>query len=73
MSDHASMPPCRLDAVMALEDDARITIQAKQGVVRRLIQQARAGDPRERSLLIRAHVDELKRRTAGHPCLQLRR
>jgi aminoglycoside/choline kinase family phosphotransferase len=44
-------------AVVALEDDARITIQAEQRVVIRLIEQARAVDPRERQLLIRADVD----------------
>jgi hypothetical protein len=58
--------------VVALEDDARITIQAEQRVVIRLIQQARADDPRERALLIRADVDQLERRAALGHCLELR-
>jgi hypothetical protein len=59
-------------AVVALEDDARITIQAEQRVVIRLIQQARAVDPRERALLIRADVDQLERRAALGQCLERR-
>jgi hypothetical protein len=44
-------------AVVALEAVARITIHAEQRVVGRLIQQATALNPRDRTLLIRGDVD----------------
>ena len=59
-------------AVVALEYDGRIRIQAEQRIVMRLIKQARPVDLRERALLVRADIDQLERRTALNQCLQLR-
>ena len=59
-------------AVVALEYDGRIRIQATPRIVIRLIKEPRAVDLRELALLIRADVDQLERRTALNQCLQLR-
>ena len=59
-------------AMVALEDDARATIQPEQRVVIRLIKQARAVDPRERALLLRADIDPFEQRAALDPCQELR-
>ena len=61
------------NAVVAQEDDARVAIELEQRVVIRLIQQARAVDPRERALLVGADVDEFERGAALDPCHELRR
>ena len=58
---------------MALEDDARITIEEEQRIVIRLIEQARALDPGERTLVLGADVDQLEAAPLSSQRLQLRR
>src|SRR5258705_789484 len=61
------------DAVVALEDDRRIPIAEEQGIVIRLIKQARALDRGYRALLLRANVDQLDCGAALEQCLKIRR
>lgn len=58
-------------AMVALEYDGRIRIQAVQRIVIRLIKEPRAVDFRELALLVCANIDQLERRTALNQCLQL--
>ena len=60
-------------AVVALEDDGRIPIAEEQGIVIRLVEQARAVDRGHRALLLGADVDQLDCGAALEQCLQIRR
>ena len=58
-------------AMVALEYNERIRIQAEQRVVMRLVKQTRAVDLCDRALRVRADIDQLERRAALDQCLQL--
>ena len=61
------------DAMVALKHDRRLPIEQEQGVVIRLVEQARRLDPGDCSLLPGADVDKLDGRAAFEQCLEIRR
>ena len=61
------------DAMVALKHDRRLPIEPEQGVVIRLVEQARELDPGDCSLLLGANVDKFDGRAAFEQCLQVRR
>ncbi len=61
------------DAMVALKHDGRLPIEQEQGVVIRLVEQARGLDPGDCALLLGADVDKFDGRAAFEQCLQIRR
>src|SRR5438552_7947283 len=60
-------------AVVALEDDGRVSVEVQQRIVIGLVEKTRPLDPRHRALLVRADVDQLERYAALDQRLQLGR
>ena len=61
------------DAMVALKHDRRLPIEQEQGVVIRLVEQARELDPGDCALLFGTDVDKFDGRAAFEQCLEIRR